>query len=98
MIELTQSWNRRIQTILNAAAEGVEQGWFVCRSQVETRDYLAFPPNFSAVLMAPRPSSDRSTTMSVSVPMSFRIRYCKLAVYDYDDHKRTLFGVVPTLT
>jgi len=32
--------------------------------------YRAFPPNFSAVRMAPRPSSDSSTVTSVSVPVS----------------------------
>ena len=34
------------------------------------RTYFAFPPNFSAVRMAPRPSSDSSTLTSVSVLLS----------------------------
>ena len=32
--------------------------------------YRAFPPNFSAVRIAPRPSSDSSTVTNVSVPVS----------------------------
>ena len=47
------SSKRIIRTILNAVTEGVELGWFVCRSRVETCDYFAFPSNFSAVLMDP---------------------------------------------
>ncbi len=37
-MDLTEFWKRKIRTILNAAAEGVELGWFVCRRRGDNCD------------------------------------------------------------